>query len=78
MLILVTLYPSYAAPLGLTPSKDALLRETVDSEYAISLIARSDNAESEAIQTLAEKLTGPEVKKFLEEDYPETALPAFE
>ena len=75
---LVTLYPSYAAPLGLTPSKDALLTENMDSEYAISLIARSDNAESKAIQTLAEKLTGPEVKKFLEEGYAETALPAFE
>jgi D-methionine transport system substrate-binding protein len=75
---LVAMTPAYAAPLGLSPKKDALLTESLESEFAISLVARSDNAKSEAVQTLAEKMTGPEVKKFLEKDYAETALPAFE
>ncbi|MFT8322162.1 MAG: MetQ/NlpA family ABC transporter substrate-binding protein [Bacillus sp. (in: firmicutes)] len=70
--------PAYAAPLGLTPKKDALLTEGVESKYAITLIARKDNADSKAIKVLADKMTGPEVKKFLEEDYKDTALPAFQ
>jgi D-methionine transport system substrate-binding protein len=75
---LVAMTPAYAAPLGLTPRKDALLTEGLESAFAISLVARSDNADSKAIQLLAEKMTGPEVRKFLEEEYAETALPAFE
>ncbi|MBA9027342.1 MetQ/NlpA family ABC transporter substrate-binding protein [Peribacillus huizhouensis] len=75
---LVTLYPSYAEPLGLKPSKDAVITENVNSTFAISLVARKDNAKSEAIQLLAEKMTGPEVKKFLEENFADTSLPAFD
>jgi D-methionine transport system substrate-binding protein len=75
---LVAMTPAYAAPLGLTPKKDALLTEGMESAFAISLVARTDNAKSKAIQLLAEKMTGPEVRKFLEEEYAETALPAFE
>ncbi|OLS39267.1 MetQ/NlpA family ABC transporter substrate-binding protein [Bacillus sp. MRMR6] len=75
---LVAMTPAYAAPLGLTPKKDALLTEGMESAFAISLVARADNADSKAIQLLVEKMTGPEVRKFLEEEYAETALPAFE
>ena len=75
---LVLMYPAYAAPLGLTPKKDALLTEGMESAFAITLVARKDNADSEAIQLLAEKMTGPEVKKFLEEEYSDITLPAFE
>lgn len=75
---LVMLYPAYAAPLGLTPAKDALITEGLESRYAISLVAREDNADSKAIKILAEKMTGPEVRKFLKENNAETALPAFE
>jgi len=75
---LVVMTPAYAAPLGLTPNKDALLTEGMESAFAITLVAREDNADSEAIQLLAEKMTGPQVKKFLEEEYADTALPAFE
>lgn len=74
---LVAMTPAYAKPVGLTPKKDALITESVDSEFAISLVARSNNADSEEIKKLAERMTGPEVKKFLEEEYDEIALPAF-
>lgn len=74
---LVLMTPAYASPLGLTPKKDALLTETVDSAFAITLVARADNQNSEPIQKLAKAISSPEVKRFLEENYDEIALPAF-
>ncbi|WP_186577722.1 MetQ/NlpA family ABC transporter substrate-binding protein [Aquibacillus kalidii] len=73
----VVMTPAYAAPLGLTPKSDALLTEGIDNEFAITLIARKDNADSEPIQKLAEAMTSPEIREFLEENYNETAIPAF-
>jgi D-methionine transport system substrate-binding protein len=72
------MYPSYAMPLNLSPSKDALLVEDPIDDFAISLVAREDNADSELVQKLADAVTSPEVKQFLEENYPESAAPAFE
>lgn len=74
---LVAMTPAYASPLGLTPKKDALLTEGDDSSFGITLVARADNANSEAIQKLAKHMTSPEVKKFFEENYDQIALPAF-
>ncbi|MDN4606735.1 MetQ/NlpA family ABC transporter substrate-binding protein [Sporosarcina highlanderae] len=73
----VVMTPAYAAPLGLTPKSDALLTEGSENDFAITLIAREDNKDWEPIQKLAEAMTSPEVKKFLEENYDETAIPAF-
>lgn len=75
---LVAMTPAYASPLGLTPKKDALITEGEDSEFTITLVAREDNQDSDAIQKLAKVISGPEVKKFLEENYADIALPAFE
>ncbi|MDP4095896.1 MetQ/NlpA family ABC transporter substrate-binding protein [Paenibacillus sp. P96] len=74
---LVAMTPAYAAPLGLTPKKDALITEDVDSKFAITLVAREDNKDSEAIRKLAERMSGPEVKKFFEDNYADIAIPAF-
>lgn len=74
---LVVMTPAYASPLGLTPKSDALLTEGVENDFAITLVARKDNADWEPIQKLAEAMTSPEVRKFLEEKYAETAIPAF-
>ncbi|MNI33566.1 D-methionine-binding lipoprotein MetQ precursor [compost metagenome] len=74
---LVAMTPAYASPLGLTPKKDALITEGNDSEFTITLVAREDNKDSDAIQKLAKRISGPEVKKFLEDNYAEIALPAF-
>jgi len=73
----VVMTPAYAAPLELTPKSDALLTEGVENDFAITLIARKDNADWEPIQKLAEAMTSPEVRRFLEENYSETAIPAF-
>lgn len=74
----VVMTPAYAAPLGLTPKSDALLTEGIENDFAITLIAREDNKEWEPIQKLADAMTSPEVRKFLEENYDETAIPAFD
>ena len=73
----VVMTPAYAAPLGLTPKSDALLTEGVENDFAITLVARLDNVDSAPIQKLAEKMNSDEVRKFLEENYDETAIPAF-
>ncbi|MDI2589332.1 MetQ/NlpA family ABC transporter substrate-binding protein [Psychrobacillus sp. NEAU-3TGS] len=73
----VFMYPAYAAPLGLTPKSDALLTEGTENDFAITLIARKDNVDSEPIQKLAEAMTSPEVREFFEKNYEETAIPAF-
>ena len=73
---LVTMLPAYAEPLGLTPVNDSLIDEG-ESAFPISLVAREDNIDSEAIQKLAEHLSGPEVRAFLEEDFADIAFPAF-
>lgn len=74
---LVAMTPAYAKPLGLTPKKDALIKEGSESDFVITLVARKDNADSEPIQKLAERMTGPEVKKFFEDNYSDIAIPAF-
>ncbi|CAM3295320.1 MetQ/NlpA family ABC transporter substrate-binding protein [Paenibacillus lupini] len=75
---MVLMTPAYAKPLGLTPKNDALITEGKDSDFVITLVAREDNVDSAPIQKLAERMTGPEVKKFLEDNYSDIALPAFE
>lgn len=73
---MVTMYPAYAKPLGLSAKKDALIVEKDMQAFAITLMAREDNKDDPAIQKLAERMRGPEVKKFLEEEYTDT-YPAF-
>lgn len=73
----VVMYPAYAAPLGLTPKKDAIMTEGVGNEYALQLVTREDNKNDEAIQKLKKAMTSETVRKFLEEKYDETATPAF-
>lgn len=74
---LVAMTPAYAKPLNLTPVKDALVTEKADSTFAITLVAREDNKDGEPIQKLKQHLAGPEVKKFLQDNYADIAVPAF-
>ncbi|CAM3515140.1 MULTISPECIES: MetQ/NlpA family ABC transporter substrate-binding protein [Saccharibacillus] len=73
---LVTMYPAYAKPLGLSAKKDALIVEKDMEAFAITLMAREDNKNDPALLKLAERMRGPEVVKFLEEEYTDT-YPAF-
>lgn len=73
----VVMYPAYAAPLGLTPTEDAILTEGKGNQFAIQLVTREENQNDEAIQKLKEAMTSDAVREFLEKTYKETATPAF-
>lgn len=68
---------NYALEAKLVPTKDALFIEDKDSPYTNILVARPDNKDSEAIQKLAKALTSPDVKKFIEDKYKGSIVPAF-
>lgn len=73
----VIMNPTHASHLDLTPAEDALVTETEDSKFAITLVAREDNADSDLIQQLKEAMTSEEVREFLEAREGGSAVPAF-
>lgn len=76
---LVFNYPTYIDSIGLTPDDAVFLEEDEDNTFAITLVAREDNQDSEAIQVLQEAFTSDEVYEFLSELETEGHLePAFE
>lgn len=68
---------NYALEAGLVPTEDALFIEGSDSPYVNILVSRPDNKDSDAIKKLAEALHSPEVKKFIEDTYKGSIVPAF-
>lgn len=74
---LVYNYPTYIAKIGLKPTDALFLEKTVDERFAISLVAREDNKESESIKELKKVMTSDSVKQFLEKEHSETLVPAF-
>lgn len=73
----VVINPTHADNLGLTPADDALVTETEDNKFAITLVAREDNADSELIQRLAEAMTSENVREFLNARAGGASVPAF-
>jgi D-methionine transport system substrate-binding protein len=70
---------NYALEGGLTPSKDALALENgKNNPYANVLVVKKGHENDKGIQILAKLLTSPEVKKFIEEKYNGSVIPAFE
>ncbi|MEA1960865.1 MAG: MetQ/NlpA family ABC transporter substrate-binding protein [Bacillota bacterium] len=69
---------NYAIEGGLNPVTDSIFMEPKDSPFANILAVRSENKNNELIQKLGESLQSPEVKKYLEENYPGACVPAFE
>ena len=77
---LAIMYPTYAKSLQLTGDEQRLFVEKQDSvteEYAISMVARSDNKDSAAIQALIKHATSDKVRDFLVENYSWASTPAF-
>ncbi|SDW86698.1 MetQ/NlpA family ABC transporter substrate-binding protein [Paenibacillus sp. CF384] len=68
---------NYALEAGLVPTKDALFIEGSDSPYVNILVARPDNKDSDAIKALTEALHSADVKKFIEDKYEGSIIPAF-
>lgn len=61
---------NYAIGADLNPSRDALVTEAVEgTPYANQLVVRSEDADDEALATLYELLTGPEVKDYINQTY---------
>lgn len=58
--------PSFARQLGLTPEADGLVTEQ-EPQFALTLVARSDNADSPEIEALAEALRSESVRQRLAE-----------
>lgn len=57
--------PSFARQIGLTPEADGLLVEQ-DPAFAVSLVARADNADSPEIAALVEAVTSDHVREVIE------------
>ncbi|MGY5765369.1 MetQ/NlpA family ABC transporter substrate-binding protein [Brachybacterium sp. DNPG3] len=74
---LVYNYPTYIAKVGLTPADALMLEETVDQRFAISLVARGEDVESERIQALKAAMSSDEVRAFLEDEHSATLIPSF-
>lgn len=68
---------NYALEGGLNPLKDSLFMEDKDSPYANILVVKDSRKNDPALQKLAKALTSPDVKKFIEDKYKGSIVPAF-
>ncbi|MER6954552.1 MetQ/NlpA family ABC transporter substrate-binding protein [Streptomyces sp. NPDC000618] len=69
---------NYALEAKLSPAKDALVAESAtDNPYANFLAVKKGNEDDPRVVKLAELLTSPEVKKFIEDKYDGAVVAAF-
>lgn len=69
---------NYAIEAKLVPAKDALVLEKAEGNpYANILAVKNGNQDDPRIQKLAKLLNSDEVKKFIEEKYQGSVIPAF-
>ena len=68
---------NYALNVGLNPTKDALVIESSDSPYVNIVAIRTEEKDSDKIKALTKALNSDEVKKFIEEKYNGSIVPAF-
>ena len=77
---LAVMYPTYALSLELVGNEERLFTEIQDDVtlgYAISMVARNDNKNSEKIQVLIKHLKTDKVRQFLIDNYSWASSPAF-
>jgi D-methionine transport system substrate-binding protein len=69
---------NYAIEADLSPAKDALVLESAkDNPYGNFLAVKEGNEDDPRVKKLAELLTSPEVKKFIEDKYEGSVIPSF-
>jgi D-methionine transport system substrate-binding protein len=69
---------NYAIEAKLTPAKDALVLEsTTDNPYANLLVAKDSEVSDPRVKKLEALLHSPEVKKFIDDKYQGSVIPAF-
>lgn len=68
---------NYALEAGLNPNKNSLAIESKDSPYANILAIKKGDKNKPYIKALIKALNSPEIKKFIEEKYNGSIIPAF-
>ena len=68
---------NYAIPAGLNPTKDAIAIESKDSPYANVIAVRTKDKDQEFVKALSKAVNSPEVKKYIEDKYKGSIVPAF-
>ncbi|WP_392485943.1 MetQ/NlpA family ABC transporter substrate-binding protein [Haloimpatiens sp. FM7315] len=68
---------NFAIEAGLNPTKDALAIEDKDSPYANIIAVKKEDKDKDYIKALSKVLTSKEIKKFIEEKYKGSIVPAF-
>jgi D-methionine transport system substrate-binding protein len=68
---------NFALEAGLNPTKDAIAIESKDSPYANVLAVRTADKNKPYIKALSKALNSPEIKKFIEDKYKGSIIPAF-
>ncbi len=74
---LAVINTNFALDAKLDPARDALILEDARSPYVNFLVARPDNKDDPRVQKLAQALTSPAVKAFIEKTYHGAVQPAF-
>lgn len=77
---LAIMYPTYAKSLELVGDEQRLYvekQDVVTEGYAISLVSRDDNKDSEKIKALIKHITSDKVRQFLIDEYSWASSPAF-
>lgn len=69
---------NYAVEAGLSPDKDALIREKVEgNHYGNALVVKDGAQKDPRVEKLAKLLHSPEVKKYIEDTFDGSVLPTF-
>lgn len=68
---------NYALEANLNPVNDSIFTEAKDSPFANILAVRPEDKEKDSIKKLSQALQSPEVKKFIEDNYKGSVIPAF-
>lgn len=66
---------NFALEAGLNPTRDALAIEGANSPYVNVLAVRAGRTQDARVQALSRALSGPEVRKFIEERYKGAVVP---
>lgn len=74
---LVYSYPTYIAKIGLEPADAIFLEKNTNDRFAISLVAREDNQDSEKIKALTKAMTSDSLREFLISEHSATLVPSF-
>lgn len=77
---IAVMYPTYAKSLELVGEEQRLYVEEQDAvteNYAISLVSREDNKDSEKMKALIKHITSDQVRQFLIDEYSWASSPAF-